>query len=237
MSTIDLQATIGQIVRQLPARTRVLEDLGIDYCCGGQKTLAAACQEKGLDPQAVALSLQQVQRPAAEVDVAAMTMTQLVDHLEQTHHVYLKQELPRMVAMTAKVAGVHVGHEPRLPELAEVVQALAEELANHLEKEEQILFPSLRELEATGQMAHACFGTVRGPIQMMEYEHDSAGQALARIRELTGGYTMPAWGCNTYRAMLDGLAHLEADLHQHIHKENNILFPMAVEAENAGASL
>lgn len=235
MSPIDMQATVGQIVRDKPVRTRVLEELGIDYCCGGHKSLDQACREKGLDPDAVARSLQTAGQMTADVDVSAMTMTDLVDHIERTHHAYLKQELPRLLAMTRKVAGVHGDKAVQLLSLAEVVEDLAEELLQHLGKEEQILFPSLRELEATGRISHACFGTVRGPIQMMEYEHDSAGRALGKIRQLTADYTLPEWGCNTYRAMLDGLAQLEADLHQHIHKENNILFPMAVEAENGAA--
>ena len=110
-------------------------------------------------------------------------------------------------------------------------------MSNHLAKEEEILFPSLRELEQTGRMSHACFGTVQNPIRMMEREHDAAGDMLGRIRTLTDEYTVPAWGCNTYRAMVEGLRHLEADTHQHIHKENNILFPLAVEAEVHAASV
>lgn len=237
MGTIDVQATIGQIVREQPNRSRVLEKLGIDYCCGGSKLLDQACREKGLDPDAVAQSLQTIEQTEADADVSAMTMTQLVDHIEQTHHVYLKQELPRLVALTQKIAKVHGAKSVSLGELTQVVSALTEELSSHMEKEEQILFPSLRELDTTGKIAHACFGTVRGPIQMMEHEHDIAGQALTRIRDLTENYTLPEWGCNTYLATLQGLAALESDLHQHIHKENNILFPMAVEAENAAAGV
>ncbi len=216
----------------------VFEDLGIDYCCGGNKPLDEACREKGLDPDVVAQTLQaaaQSQLPP-DSDVSAMSMTRLVDHIEKTHHAYLKKELPGLLALARKVAEVHAGHAAHLQQMVTVLAGLVQELLNHLEKEEQILFPSLRELEATGRISHACFGTVRGPIQMMEYEHDSAGQALAEIRRLTDDCASPQWACNSYRAMLQGLMHLEADLHQHIHKENNILFPMAMEAErNAGS--
>jgi len=234
MIATSAHITVGQFVRQRPSRTRILDNLGIDYCCGGKKPLEQALRDKGLDP-ATALQVLQAAEQAVPLgdsgDLSKMNMTQLIDHIEQAHHVYLKQELPRLRAMTAKVAGVHGDKAANLKELAQTVAAIADELFNHLGKEEQILFPSLRELESTGRMTHACFGTVRNPIRMMEHEHDNAAELLGRIRELAGGYTMPEWGCNTYRAMLDGLAQLEADTHQHIHKENNLLFPMAVEAE------
>jgi regulator of cell morphogenesis and NO signaling len=238
MSTIDVQMTVGEFVRQLPSRTRVLENLGIDYCCGGKKTLAEASREKGLDPATVAAVLAAAEKaaePSGQADLAKMTMTQLADHIEQTHHVYLKRELPRLVEVSRKVASVHGEKSSDLQELSQVVGALSEELFNHLAKEEEILFPALRELERVGCISHACFGTVRNPIRMMEHEHDNAGEMLARMRKLTEDYSVPEWGCNTYRAMVDGLRQLEADLHQHIHKENNILFPMAVEAEGKAA--
>ena len=239
MSTIDMHATVGELVRQRSGRSRVLEDLGIDYCCGGKKALSQACEEKGLDPKTVARMLAAAEQESAGVDTAdisKMSMTQLTEHIEQTHHVYLKRELPRLGEIARKVASVHGAKAPQLLELSRVVDALADELSSHLAKEEEILFPSLRELEQTGRMSHACFGTVRNPIRTMEHEHESAGELLARIRTLTDEYTVPAWGCNTYRAMVDGLRQLEADTHQHIHKENNILFPLAVEAEDRATS-
>lgn len=234
MSTIDVHATVGELVRQRPSRTRVLENLGIDYCCGGAKPLATACSEKGLDPDAVVRALAVAEQGGdapGDVDPSKMTMTQLTEHIEQTHHVYLKRELPRLVEITRKVASVHGAKAPPLHELSRVVEALATELTNHLAKEEEILFPALRELQLQGHISHACFGTVRNPIRMMEHEHDSAGQMLARIRQLAGDFTLPAWGCNTYRAMVEGLRQLEADTHQHIHKENNFLFPLAIQTE------
>jgi regulator of cell morphogenesis and NO signaling len=240
MSTIDVQITVGELVRQRPSRTRVLENLGIDYCCGGKKTLAGASREKGLDPATVAAVLaaaEQAGEPANNADPAKMTMTQLADHIEQTHHVYLKRELPRLVEISRKVASVHAGKSPTLKELAQVVDAMASEMTNHLAKEEEILFPALRELETVGHISHACFGTVANPIRMMEHEHDTVGEMLARIRQLTADYNTPEWGCNTYRAMTDGLRQFEADTHQHVHKENNILFPMAIEAEAKSAAV
>jgi regulator of cell morphogenesis and NO signaling len=234
MSTIDIHATVGELVRQRPERSRTLEKLGIDYCCGGKKPLAQACAEKGLHAETVAQVLtaaEQATSTADAADVSKMSMTQLTEHIEQTHHAYLKRELPRLSEIVRRVASVHGDKAPALHDLSKTVDALAEDLRNHLAKEEEILFPSLRELEQSGRMSHACFGTVRNPIHMMEQEHDAAGEMLERIRALTGDYAIPAWGCNTYRAMLDGLRQLEADTHQHIHKENNILFPLAIEAE------
>jgi regulator of cell morphogenesis and NO signaling len=235
MSPIDIHATVGDLVRQRCSRSRVLENLGIDYCCGGKKPLAQACQEKGLDPGTVAQVLaaaETVGDPAAAADPAKMTMTQLTEHIEQTHHVYLKRELPRLAEVARRVASVHAARAPELQELVQAAGGLAAEMFNHLAKEEEILFPSLRELEQDGHVSHACFGTVAGPIGMMEAEHENAGRLLDRIRQLTDDYTVPAWGCNAYRAMVDGLRALEADTHQHIHKENNVLFPMAIEAES-----
>ncbi len=234
MGAIDTNATLGELVREHPGRTRVLEELGIDYCCGGRRPLAEACAEKGLDPQVVAQRLVDADRTAPEDqagDLSKMSMTQLTQHIERTHHVYLKRELPRLQEITRKTASVHGSRAPQLQELSQTIDALAAEMQNHLAKEEQVLFPSLRQLEQTGSLAGACFGTVRNPIRMMEYEHQNAAELLERIRALADGYTVPPWGCDSYRAMAAGLRQLEADTHQHIHKENNILFPMAVEAE------
>ncbi len=237
MTAIDTNATVGELVRQRPGRARVLENLGIDYCCGGKKPLAEASRDKGLDPETVARVLAASELagvPGGEPDISGMNMTQLSEHIEQTHHAYLKREMPRLVEISRKVASVHGPKAPQLAELAGTVESLRDELFNHLAKEEEILFPSMRELEQTGRMSHACFGTVRNPIRMMEHEHDAGAQLLGRIRDLTGDYSVPAWGCNTYQAMVDGLRQMEKDTHEHIHKENNVLFPMAVEAEDRG---
>ncbi len=235
--TIDIQAAIGDLVKQRPSRSRVFERLQIDYCCGGKQPLAETCERRGLDVQAVVRRLQESDaQPAAGdgqlADAAAMSLTDLVNHIEQTHHEYLKAELPRLDAMTQKVLEVHGDADRRLGDVRGTYAALYEELAGHLMKEEQILFPMIRQLEsAAGVPAFHC-GSVANPIRQMEYEHDNAGSALATLRELTDGYRPPQWACNTYRAMLDGLEKLELDLHQHIHKENNVLFPRAIGRES-----
>lgn len=234
MTTFHVNDTVGDVVTHRPALSRVFEEKGIDYCCGGGQTLDQACQKKGLDPQVFLATLQESAQGSAEesvVDAAAMSLTELADHIEETHHRYLRSEFPRLDAMTLKVASVHSEKNSRLHQIRETFFALTAELSSHMMKEEQILFPMVRELDASETAPVFHCGSLANPIQQMESEHDQAGSALEKLRELTDGYTPPDWACNTYRAMLDALANLEQDLHQHIHKENNVLFPRALELE------
>jgi regulator of cell morphogenesis and NO signaling len=226
-------ATVGQLVAERPARARVFERFGIDYCCGGKKPLTQACHEKGVDVNAVMQELSQADaRPSAEErDWSKASLTELADHIEATHHQYLKAELPRLASLTQKVASVHGQRHPELIEVFQIFAEFKQELDAHLMKEEQILFPMIRQLEASAEPVQFHCGSIQNPIRVMVMEHDSAGDALQRMRELTQDYAVPADACNTYRAMLDALTQLEADMHQHVHKENNILFPRAVEAE------
>lgn len=233
MTSWNSQTTVGAIVAEMPALSRVFEKLGIDYCCGGKKPLTEMCEAKGLDATTVLAMLEAavVQTTDAPVKPASLSLPELVDHIESTHHVYLKEELPRLRAMTERVASVHGESDPRLARVRELYHGLADELSAHLVKEEQMLFPMIRELAASeGVPAFHC-GSIQNPIRQMEVEHEGAGEALASLRELTDGYQAPDWACNTYRAMLEGLERFEADTHQHIHKENNILHPRAVKME------
>jgi len=233
MPTSPLIQTVGELVRENPARSRVFERLSIDYCCGGKVPLREACRGRGLDPERVAADLAAVDDEPVESpdDPASMGLAALADHIEATHHALLREELPRLDVMTEKVAQVHGDAEPRLHDIRRVFVACREELEAHMLKEERVLFPMIRELEqADGPVAFHC-GSLANPIRMMEHEHDSAGDAMARFKELTDGYTPPEWACNTYRAMVDGLAAFERDMHQHVHKENNVLFPRALELE------
>jgi regulator of cell morphogenesis and NO signaling len=239
MSTTSISptTTVGQIVAAQPALARVFERVGIDYCCGGKRTLAQACAAKGLDAATVAVLLDAAAAtsgPKPAVDAAIMTLTALADHIEATHHAYLKEELPQLVEKAERVAYKHGWRDPRLPAVASTVHALASEMFSHMEKEERILFPLVRELERDGAISHAC-GTIANPIRQMEEEHDSAGSALVQLRQLTDGFTPDADSCNTHRALLAALAQLETDLHEHVHKENNVLFPrsIALEAKSA----
>ncbi len=227
--------TVGSIVARHPALSRVFEAEGIDYCCGGKRPLEEVCRQKGLD---VAALLAKLEASASEssgesiVDAAAMSLVELADHIEQTHHAYLKRELPRLDAMIAKVASVHGRNDARLSQVRRTFTGLSAELTSHLMKEEQILFPMIRRLDSSSSAPSFHCGSLASPIAQMEHEHDDAGSALERICELTDGYAPPDWACNTYRAMLDGLAHLEHDMHQHVHKENNVLFPRALQRES-----
>jgi len=223
------------MVTARPGLSRVFESLGIDYCCGGKRPLGVVCAERKLDVGEVLAQLAAAEsRDEADgFDLAGVSLAALADHIERTHHAYLRAELPRLVEMAERVARKHGWRDGRLPEVGERVFGLAREMSLHMTKEENILFPYIRELEATGTRPAAGCGSVANPIRQMEAEHDSAGNTLARLRELTDGFTPDENSCNTHRALLAGLAELEADLHRHVHKENNILFPRALALEAA----
>lgn len=230
-----MERTVSELVIERPGRSRVFEELGIDYCCGGGVRLEEACAGAGLDPEEVLAELERREagRVEDEVELARMGMGELVDHIVDTHHAYLKEELPRLSFLVDKVANVHGGAHPELLELRGVFEGLRAELEEHTEKEERVLFPACRELEgAEGRLAFR-FGTVKNPIAAMMAEHVEAGEGLSRMRDLTHAYAVPEDTCNTYRAMLDGLAELERDTHYHVFKENSILFPKAASAEAA----
>jgi len=234
-----LSKTVGELVVERPGRSRVFERFDIDYCCGGKKPLADACASAGVSPDAVAEALAQDDRDdeaLAPRDWSTATMGELIDHILSAHHEFLRRELPRLSEMGAKVARVHGPRFPWVLECRQVLGSLCTELESHMLKEEQILFPMIRMLEAGGDSPSFHCGSVRNPITVMEHEHDSAGNALSRLRELSSGFTPPADACNTFRAWLRGLSDLEADLHEHIHEENNILFPKAQQREAALAS-
>jgi len=165
-------------------------------------------------------------------DVAAMSMTELADHIEQTHHVYLRSELPRLDKLTEEMASVHGKMDSRISLIRETIRILVSELSSHMMKEEQILFPMVRQLDASETTPAFHCGSLANPIQQMELEHSQASVMLGKLNELTDSYSAPEWACDTYRAMLDALARFEHDMHQHIHKENKVLFPRALEVES-----
>jgi len=231
MNEPQLDSTVGDIVAGCPALASVFENIGIDYCCGGKKTLGDACRDKGLEPQSVLATLAQPPQTEPVADTAVMALTELADHIEQTHHAYLRSEFSRLNELTSKVASVHGDQNPRLHQVSETCRALIAELSDHMMKEEQILFPLVRQLDASDTAPTFHCGSLANPIHQMESEHNQAGAALERLRELTDGFTPPDGACNSYRAMLNAIAHLERDLHLHIHKENNVLFPRALEME------
>ena len=228
--TVLTTRTLGDLVAEVPSRAAVLDRLGLDYCCHGQRPLADACAEAGLDPVVVASSLES--EPATAADNHPREPAALADHIESTHHRYLHAELPEVDALAAKVRGVHGERHPELADVHRVVAELAADLEPHMLKEERILFPAIRAL-ARGAAHEFPFGTVRNPIRMMSVEHDRAGELLAELRAVTAGYAVPDDGCASYRSLYERLEQLETDTHRHIHLENNVLFPAAIAAEDA----
>lgn len=217
-----IDRTVGEIVAQKPSLARVFQSFSIDFCCQGGRTLREACALKNIAPETVTEQLEagMKEKDATGENPALLPPARLIEHIVNTHHAYLKSELPRLHAMSERVARVHGGHTPSLVEVFETFCGMAEELSSHLMKEETILFPAISAMEQGETVT-----PLDGPVACMLQEHDDAGAALARLRQLTNGFTPPAEACNTYRALFAGLAELEDDLHRHIHLENSVLFP------------
>jgi regulator of cell morphogenesis and NO signaling len=228
------ESRVCDIVTELPVRGAVLSKFGIDFCCGGKQALATACEEKGIELEEVIREIHDIDVMNNESEMGElenMSATELCDHIESRHHNFLRQHLPTISAHAEKVALVHGGREPRLKEIARVFAELKEGLEPHMMKEETILFPLIRLLDSSTSLPDMHCGSVRSPIRAMFVEHDSAGLALARLRELSDSYTPPLHACNTYRALFGELELLEKDTHIHIHKENHVLFVKAQEIE------
>jgi regulator of cell morphogenesis and NO signaling len=231
--------TVREIALEQPTAIRVFEEFGIDYCCGGRKPLAEACAAGNLEIDLVIAALEAAEKKVrVEVDNwAEKSMGSLSSYIVAKHHAYVKRELPRLAQLAQKVVNRHGAAKPELPLIADKLMQLDEELTEHLAKEEAVLFPYITGLErsiSTGSpKPKSCFGTVANPIAMMTQEHDAAGNLIAEIHRLSGNFTTPEDACPTFHAFYDGLREFEQDLHQHIHLENNILFPRAIELENS----
>lgn len=232
MSTLTPSDSLADVIRAVPGSERTLEGFGLDYCCGGARTLAAACADLDLNPSTVLEAVQAAEaRPAP--DWASMAPGALVDHLEATHHAYLHAEMPRLSALADKVTGVHGARHPELVEIQQTYETIRADLEPHLAKEERVLFPMIRELDAAAAAPQFHCGSLQNPISVMLREHDVVGELLTTLRHLTHDYEAPADGCASYQALFEGLAALEADTHRHVHKENNVLFPAVVAREDA----
>jgi regulator of cell morphogenesis and NO signaling len=221
-----LECTVGELVAARPGRSRVFQAFNIDFCCQGGRTLREACERKGLATDAV---VEQLEAELASESVPAQNPAGLPPHemaayIIAIHHGFLRRELPRLHAMAERVAQVHGGHTPSLIEMFHVFRGVEDELTTHMMKEEQILFPVIVEM-SQGRCGPKL---VDGPIACMIHEHEEVGTALARLRELSGGFQPPPDACNTYRALFAGLRDLEEDVHRHIHLENAVLFPEAL---------
>jgi len=242
---LTTEKTVRELALENSAATRVFEKLGIDYCCGGNQTLEQACRAANLPMEQVLDSLEAAQRapqPGAndndnDRDWRRESLTDLIAHITRTHHKFVREEIARLGPLFQKVCGVHGKNHPELPRMQATFADLAQELTMHLMKEEMVLFPYvIRMEEAVIQKEPVLpppFGTVQNPVSMMMHEHDSAGIALRVLRQASTGYTPPPEACASYQALYRALAEFEADLHQHIHLENNILFPRAVAMEKA----
>lgn len=242
-SNLTGNTAVKDIVVQYPQLRLVLERLGIDYCCGGKIPLAQATAQAGLSTDQVLADLDGAlnsgQNGAAIKDWTLASLTELADHIEQTHHVFMKEQLPRLLALLHKTLSAHGQHHGDvLKWLKRCLISLKSDIELHLAKEEQILFPLIRQMEAwqhgRGPAPEMHCGTVANPIGQMEFEHEQVGELLGQIRTIASDFQPPQEACETFRALYAGLRDLESDLHEHIHLENNILFPKAVEVEAHG---
>lgn len=227
MDPLSPDTPVAELVANRPSRAKIFEELGIDYCCGGDRSLADACRSHDLDPDTVVQMLDAaVQTESSDRrDWTSASLGDLIDHITATHHDYLRRELPRLETLLIRVTEAHGAEVPWLDPVLEIFQTLKSDLETHMISEEERVFPSIRALENDGDSKESSLD--RRGIEKMIDEHDDTGTALDRLRELTNGFTPPEDACPKFQAAMDGLRELETDLHQHVHKENNILFPRA----------
>ncbi len=227
--------TIKDIVLEDFRAAGVFEKFGLDFCCGGGKTLQEACEKKGIDPTSVQKELSAVRNSSAAGGVTPRfqnwPLSLLIDYIEGNHHLYIRSVSSRILAHAQKVGGTHAERWPYTQEVASLFAEVSSELTSHMLKEEKSLFPRIKQLEISADPSSVA--ALAGPIQQMMEEHDGAGEILDRIRELTNEYTLPEGGCMTFRTLLGELQEFERDLHQHVFLENNILFPKAQQLASA----
>jgi regulator of cell morphogenesis and NO signaling len=237
--TATLETPVRDIVTADFRTAAVFQTHHIDFCCGGAQPLGAACRAVGADTDQVLAELNRVAAdPASTVpNFAVWTPNELIDYIVTKHHAYVREALPTIAAHAEKIARVHGDRHPELAEVARLFDAVVEDMTSHMWKEEHILFPFIAALATAAEHKRpapvAPFGSVENPIRMMEMEHETAGGAMDRIRELTNDYTQPADGCTTYAITLKELESFERDLHAHVHLENNVLFPRALALQAA----
>jgi regulator of cell morphogenesis and NO signaling len=231
--------TVRDIALENPATIRVFEKFGIDYCCGGRKPLTEACEAKSIAVDEVIAALEGALSEPVEKsnDGAGTPLGELATYIVNTHHAYVNREVPRLTQLAARVVARHGDDKPELRVIQQKVSQIGDDMMHHQAKEEMILFPHIARLEramAEGAPApKGGFGTVKNPIEMMSREHDSVGALMAEVRELSKDYTPPVGACPTFLNFFNSLREFEQDLHQHVHLENNILFPKAIALEAA----
>ena len=228
--------TVRELAIEIPNATRVFEKMGIDYCCGGQRSLEDACAIAGVSLEDVELELNAAfPTQAEEPNFLTETLEGLIYHIVSKHHSFTRLEIARLNALLEKVCAAHAENHPELLRISVLFQVLGADLDTHMAKEERVLFPYVIRMEASAKqnvpLFRPPFGTVANPVRMMMLEHDRAGALLKEIRALSADYVPPTDACFSYLTLYSALETLEKDLHQHIHLENNILFPRAVEME------
>lgn len=225
----NITTTIGEIVANDFRAASVFKEAGIDFCCGGSKSLATACRETGADVHILAARLQELsQLPSpSNLNFKDWNLAFLSDYIVNTHHKFVQKNLPELLFYTQKIADVHGGHHPELLEVASLFAKINDELLQHLKNEEEVLFPAIKKAEThpTAEVK----AIILSEITRMQAEHEFAGGAMDKINVLTNNYRVPADACNTYSVSLKMLGQFEDDLHIHVHLENNILYPKALK--------
>jgi len=231
------EAKMKDIARSNPGARQVLEDAGLDYCCGGGKSLHEACLHGNVSPGEILNRLRQNAKETGPEDVnwMAAPLCELTRHIREKHHRYVREAIPRTRTLSDKVATKHGQNHTELVDIGKLFAEVGREMIMHMQKEEQILFPYIDVLErgvnAHGSVEPPFFQTVKNPIHAMMQEHDAAGDLVGQIRVLSSEYTLPGDSCTSFKALYEALKEFEADLHQHVHLENNVLFPRAVDLE------
>jgi regulator of cell morphogenesis and NO signaling len=237
--TLCAEKTVRELAVETPNATRVFEKLKIDYCCGGGRSLTEACAVAGVGVEEVTRLLEQSASFTGDTPSGLQTGTlaQLIDYIVGKHHTFARDEMERITALAEKVASKHGENHPEILRVRTLFQQLCDDLRPHMFKEEMILFPYVKQMEsaaaAGSAMPYAPFGTVGNPVRMMMLEHDTAGDILRELRATTADFAAPGGACISYQTLYRALEEFEKDLHQHIHLENNVLFPRAVELEGA----
>ena len=236
---LDTTQTVREVALNVPGATRVFEKFGIDYCCGGQKSLVEACGDRNLNLEQVVESLGTAaaspRSRQGDNPLESGTLADLIRHIKNTHHKYTREEISRLGPLFDKVSNVHGRKHPELLEMRHDFWVLAHELTMHMKKEEMVLFPYIERMEeavtAREPILPAPFGSVEKPVANMIHEHEEAGKLLRNLRGLSKGFQPPEGACVSYKTLFSALEEFEKDLHQHIHLENNVLFPRAIEME------
>jgi regulator of cell morphogenesis and NO signaling len=220
---------VGSLVAKKPAYAFFFEKIGIDYCCKGKRTLKELCTEKNLDVVDVLDKLEQISATSPKIDWNIISLSDLMQHIVKKHHDYLREELPRLSAIIHKVAAKHGNIHSTLFELRETFEEFKADLLEHIEKEEKVVFPAIEDRVKNRKHSDLEEGNLKDYLTSLDFEHIEAGAVLEKINKLTDGYKQPAGACTTYLVMLSSLAFLEKDMHEHVHKENHILFSRILE--------